>query len=373
MLHRVFALCVLTTCGTAQCLIGVAPRNYSLSTGLVGNYGAVEVGITALCPGNPNANIKYKLSNIDTASNLFVVSPSSGTTPAMVTVAVNPYTVGNAAPGTYKNIGIYFTTVDQTPGNTDFALVTLTISPPGMPAIGSVVDAASSAPVITPGTLVAIRGTNLGSNLSATFDEGGQYPTGLGFTTVTFNGIPGSLVSTSPGVITVIAPYELASQGSVSVIVTRYPQSTQEQVSNAFSVQEADNSVGIFTGPSTGNRPPAIANCNAQGCVPNGVANPATAGSVIVLYANVGPLWGNAVQDGSVSVLPTLYLGSSVSLTIGGAPATLLYYGTAPFQPWGIFQVNAVVPSGLSSGPQPVVLTIGQLSSAAQMATVALQ
>lgn len=63
----------------------------------------------------------------------------------------------------------------------------------------------------------------------------------------------------------------------------------------------------------------------------------------------------------------------SVSLTLGGQPATLLYAGTAPFPPWGIFQVNAVVPSGLAPGPQPVVLTIGQISSVAQPVMLSVQ
>ncbi|MGH7868808.1 MAG: hypothetical protein ACREP9_14535, partial [Candidatus Dormibacteraceae bacterium] len=67
-----------------------------------------------------------------------------------------------------------------------------------------------------------------------------------------------------------------------------------------------------------------------------------------------------------------LYRAAPVSLTIGGQPATLRYFGNAPYQPWGIFQVNALVPAGLASGLQPVVLTIGNLSSANQTVFLAV-
>ena len=62
-----------------------------------------------------------------------------------------------------------------------------------------------------------------------------------------------------------------------------------------------------------------------------------------------------------------------VSLTIGGLPATILYAGSAPFKVSGVLQVNAVVPDGVDSGPQPVVLTIGERNNSQQQLTVAVQ
>jgi uncharacterized protein (TIGR03437 family) len=60
-------------------------------------------------------------------------------------------------------------------------------------------------------------------------------------------------------------------------------------------------------------------------------------------------------------------------LTIGGITARILYAGGAPDLYFGILQVNAVVPTGLSSGPQPLVLKIGENSNAQQQVTVAVQ
>jgi len=43
------------------------------------------------------------------------------------------------------------------------------------------------------------------------------------------------------------------------------------------------------------------------------------------------------------------------------------------YQVWGMFQVNAVVPRGIGSGPRRVALSIGQNSNAPQNVTVAVQ
>ncbi len=363
-------LCMVPCSALAQCSIGASPRNadiLSYVTGGHGGYGAAVVAIGAQCPGNLSPNVKFKLSR---SSDLFVVSPSTGTTPVFpVVIAVNPNTVGKGFPGTGP-IEVDFTTVDQSPPST--ARVTLRVTIVGLdpPVIESVVNAASLDPVITPGGIVSILGTNLGPNMSATFDQGGLYPNTLGNTIVTFNGIQAPLLSTSQSQINAVAPYGIAGQKEVQVVVTHYPQTSLEQVSDAFSVAEIDNSVAIFATAPRGNGPSGIANCDAQGCTPNSAANPAPPGSVIVLYATVGPILTNFRLDGSLSALAQLYAAEPVSLTVGGQPATLRYFGTAPFQVWGIFQVNALVPNDIASGPQPVVLTIGQTSSASQQAMV---
>jgi uncharacterized protein (TIGR03437 family) len=62
-----------------------------------------------------------------------------------------------------------------------------------------------------------------------------------------------------------------------------------------------------------------------------------------------------------------------VSLTIGGINAEIQYAGGAPGFRQGLLQVNAVVPAGLESGPQPLVLKIGENSNAQQRVTVAVQ
>ena len=53
---------------------------------------------------------------------------------------------------------------------------------------------------------------------------------------------------------------------------------------------------------------------------------------------------------------------ASPSVTIGGASATVSFSGLAPGFV-GLYQINAVVPSGIAGGNQPVVISIGGSSS----------
>jgi len=52
-----------------------------------------------------------------------------------------------------------------------------------------------------------------------------------------------------------------------------------------------------------------------------------------------------------------------VSATICGMPATVSYAGPAPGQTEGFSQWNLVVPPGVASGNQPVVLMVGTFTS----------
>jgi uncharacterized protein (TIGR03437 family) len=76
---------------------------------------------------------------------------------------------------------------------------------------------------------------------------------------------------------------------------------------------------------------------------------------------------------GSIALTALMFQQGQATLTIGGQPAAIEYASAAPYQVWGVLQVNAFVPAGLGPGPQPVVLTIGQTTTASQQATVFVQ
>ena len=147
----------------------------------------------------------------------------------------------------------------------------------------------------------------------------------------------------------------------------------EEQVSPAFSVPVVDTSLGVFTRIQASGFPIEIQNCDANGCSPNSAENPAPPGSIITLFATGVAPWTGPNIDGLVAILPQFYDLAKVSLTIGGQPAEILYAGVAPYQVWGMFQVNARIPQGIGSGPQPLVLTVGQANNASQQAIVAVQ
>jgi uncharacterized protein (TIGR03437 family) len=89
------------------------------------------------------------------------------------------------------------------------------------------------------------------------------------------------------------------------------------------------------------------------------ISNPTTAGDVVVMYCNG---LGTVTGPQSLTVNP-------LTVTIGGINATVQYAGLAPGCP-DLYQVNAVVPSGVRPGSAvPVVLSIaGQTSPPVTMA-----
>jgi uncharacterized protein (TIGR03437 family) len=112
-----------------------------------------------------------------------------------------------------------------------------------------------------------------------------------------------------------------------------------------------------------------------QDATVNGTARAAAKGSVVSIFAT----GEGAITPGGVTGTVTSTTGpnfpkpvANVSLTIGGAPATIQYAGEAPGLVSGVLQVNAVIPQDAASGNQQIVLTIGNNSSLANI-TVAVQ
>ena len=185
-------------------------------------------------------------------------------------------------------------------------------------------------------------------------------------TTVTFDGNLAPLTFVNATQINAIVPYEMAGRANANVIVTRLGVPSPQ-----FAVKVVDTAPAIFSMTQTGNGQGAILN---QDNTVNGPNNPAATGSVIQIFAT-GEGRCQGVSTGSL--IPTLppfpKPAASVSVTIGGKPAQLQYEGEAPGAIAGLLQVNAFVPDGLASGPQTVVLTVGNNSNSSQTITVTVQ
>ncbi len=334
---------------------------------------AQMVGIVALGAGDPLA-IKFAgvLTSPAGRPNFVVVSPSIGVTPALLWVGLNRNVVPYLPAGTYQ-LNLQFDAPGCSPCGGPLIILRLRSS--GPPSITSVVNAASLQPGISPGAIVSFLGSRLGTPpILAQYDSTGLYPTALGTTSVTFNGIAAPLLHVSTERIDAVVPYGVAGQRTVDVVISH-----NMQVSPAFSVPLLETSPGIFTAVGTGTGH-VILNANST---PNSVDNPAAKGSAIQLFATGAGVWSQNPQDGRVVLSNILGSTSSgwellrplapVSLTIGGQPAQILYAGPAPYEVSGKLQVNAAVPDGIGSGPQPVVLTIGNNSNSQQQVTVAVQ
>ncbi len=315
---------------------------------------------------NAGAAIPFSaVAETTTGGNWFTISPASGTTPGTLTVTPNPSVISGLASGSY--MGRITISSSSLPTVTQVVNLNLTVasSATGTPTITSVVNAATSqAGAVAPGTIIMITGTNLGPVATSMLQLGanGLLLTTLADFTVLIDDIPAPLVMVSSTQINAVVPYEVAGKTSVNLVIRRGAGATA--VSSApRALMIAPTSPGILTLTMDGQGQGAILNQN--GTI-NGPSSPSAPGSIIVVYGTGGGVMNPGVATGSV----TSSTGTSfpqplaaVSATVGGQNATVLYAGAAPGFLSGLMQFNLQLPSNLPTGPQPVILTIGGVSS----------
>ena len=98
-------------------------------------------------------------------------------------------------------------------------------------------------------------------------------------------------------------------------------------------------------------------------------SNPAVQGQFVVLYVNgLGPVNNQPADGAPAPGSPNLATTTTTPVvTIGGKAATVQFAGLTP--PYvGLYQVNVQVPTGLTSGNQPITISIGGVTSPAQTA-----
>ncbi|MGO9132303.1 MAG: SBBP repeat-containing protein [Bryobacteraceae bacterium] len=232
--------------------------------------------------------------------------------------------------------------------------------------ISGVVDSASYRPAIAPNSFVSIFGSNFTTWTGdwSNYAPGGVLPASLGGVQVLIDGKSCFVSYVSPGQVNVLTPLDTAS-GSVSVEVDT-AQGTA--TSTAAMAQVAPALFGYTLSSGTFYAVAVIANSVPTTIVaPVGTfgsatpSRPAEAGDYVVLYA-IGMGSTNPAAPSGV-VLPTAYPVSdlsSVKVTFGSANATVLWAGMTYA---GEFQVNVQVPPGISPGDQPVVMTVGGVST----------
>jgi uncharacterized protein (TIGR03437 family) len=240
----------------------------------------------------------------------------------------------------------------------------VTAGPPAINA-GGVVSAASftAAPnnQVAPGQIVSIFGQNFLAVGSANADVA-PLPTQLGPQNTTFTacGHAFPLYSVFPGQINAQIPLECPAAGVVTATVTVGGQPGTQ----TFTLAPA--SPGIFTVDGSGVGDGWIVHADNSLV---SAAKPASAGEEVVIYAtglgatNPSFVTGAAANQINTTVLP-------VSVTIGGKVATVTYGGLTQGLV-GLYQVNAIMPSGLT-GIQPVVITVGSSFSSRAGVTMSL-
>jgi uncharacterized protein (TIGR03437 family) len=229
----------------------------------------------------------------------------------------------------------------------------LAVSGPPTVNAGGVINAASYAPApnnqVTQGQIISIFGSNLLPSGRADA-PGFPLPTQLGSSNATVNAcgrnIP--LYSVFPGQINAQLPFECPATGTASLIVTVGGQAAASQEINL-----APASPGVFTLNSSGTGDGAIMHADNS---PVSATSPAKGGEEVALYATglgaTTPMFATGI-----AVTGTNSTMNPVTATIGGKNASVVYSGLAVGFA-GLYQVNVIVPAGLS-GSQPVIVAAG--------------
>lgn len=232
---------------------------------------------------------------------------------------------------------------------------------PQVPAVnpGGVISAIDykSSPAL--GLLVSIFGSSL-----ADATVGAQslpLPTQLSTTSAVMGGVELPLLFVSDSQINLVVPFDLAINTQYQLIVQR---GTAISVPVTVSVMSAQPAILSANGSGSGQG--QIYRIDAAGNAALAEAQtPAQAGQALVIYcAGLGTVAPNVPAGaGAPPGGPISNTTASVSVTIGGQPAHVLFSGLAPGFA-GLYQVNAVVPSGIAAGSDvPVTISVAGQNS----------
>jgi uncharacterized protein (TIGR03437 family) len=226
------------------------------------------------------------------------------------------------------------------------------------------VNAASYVAPVAPGSIAAAFGTNLATGqVSSTASA--PLPTTLAQSSFAIGGQAAPLFFATAFQVNMQIPWELAGQIQTSLVKT-----VNGVVSNTETVAIAAFAPGIFSVDASGAGQGAILIAPTAQLAAPGSAVPIGA-TVSIFCTGLGPVTnqpatGIAGPSGPLSMTLTTPV-----VTIGGVGAVVGYSGLAPTLV-GVYQVNAVVPSGVSPGSAvPVVINIGNVAS--NTVTIAVQ
>jgi len=301
---------------------------------------AVTVGGGAITAASPLSDSSGKVSAT------WTLGPTAGTQTATATMVID----GSG----------------YTPQSITFTATAAEGPTPVVPADGAVNGASfkSGVAALAPGAIASIFGTNLSaapvSGAQPGFVSGTDVlQTTANGTRVTFDGVAAPLFflrhdAASYDQLNVQVPFELAGKTSAQLVVY-----LNGKPSAAVTVAIQPVSPGLFTVQTSGTGPAVALHPDYSA---NSAANPASRGTVILLYGTgLGPtspagITGKAAPHAEpLARTVDQYLPV---ITIGGVSARVEFSGLAP---WfvGLWQVNVTVPANTPTGEQPLVLTTG--------------
>jgi uncharacterized protein (TIGR03437 family) len=215
-----------------------------------------------------------------------------------------------------------------------------------------VANAASYATgAVAPGSIAAVFGSFPVTSPATT--PGAPWPTGLGGLSMQFGTVQAPLNYVSGTQVNLQVPWELAGRTQATITAAANGQSSAAQTVNL-----APFAPGIFATNGQGSGQGAI--LDQSGKLVD-TSNPATAGSsyVSIYCTGLGPVSNQPATGAASPTNPPAATTTTPTVTIGGAPAQVLFSGLAPGFV-GEYQVNVQVPAGAVPGNAvPVAISIG--------------
>jgi uncharacterized protein (TIGR03437 family) len=223
----------------------------------------------------------------------------------------------------------------------------------------SVIGVAANASTIThaaPGSILSIFGTNLAPSTSGlgAFRGLKSLPTALNGVSVTIAGFNAPFYFVSPLQINVQVPFEVPA-GTQPLVVT-----TAGGVSTTLNITVDAVAPSLFIVDSSSNLGAVVKNSDFSLTTK---ANPAKVGDFVVIYSTGLGQSTPAASTGVLLVPPGTAFNNTatVTVTIGGQPATVIYSIASPAFV-GLYQTAVMVPTGVT-GTVPVVLMVGTVKS----------
>jgi len=267
------------------------------------------------------------------------LSQRSGVGPAQIALTAN---AAGFAPGAYRAV-IVLQSPNAIPQTVNVPVMFVLNTSTSGTAIARIANPATDKPNASPGMLLTIYGTQLANTSQIATPTPPSFS--LAGVTATVNGLPAPVLLVDPNQINIQIPYEAGAGPAVLGI-----NKNGEIAGYQFTLGPA--SPGVYADPNLSAKQGGYGTVYVAGI---GETTPALRTGFTV----------PANTPASALARPALPL----SVTIGGEPAFVQFAGV-PAGLIGVAQVNFLVPADMPSGPQPLVVTVGGVSSAPVMLNV---
>src|SRR5579871_943494 len=217
-------------------------------------------------------------------------------------------------------------------------------SPNGAPTISGVSNGASFKQAFAPGMILSVFGSQLAPSTESASSV--PLPISMAGVAATVNGVAAPIFFVSPGQLNIQIPYETAVNSTAVLKINNNGQVATQ----TFLVAAA--APGVFVGQNS-----LVVPNSSVGRGQEAILYVTGAGNVTpAVPTGAAPAAGTAIAN-----LPQP--AQTTTMTIGGVNAPIEFIGI-PSGLVGVVQINFLVPSGIGTGVQSLVVTTGGVSSA---------